>query len=187
MIKTISLLSLIAAFALSASAEVVKYSIDPVHSGINFKVRHLINKMPGSFDSFSGEIHFDKDNPANSKAIAMIEVASVDTRNKKRDNHLQSGDFFTAETYPLIQFESTEWTPAGENKYSVKGILTMVGIAREVVLDVTFLGEMQGLKGMVSGWEGITSISRSDWGITYGGATIGETVDIELNIQAGRQ
>jgi len=172
-----------------ASAEVVKYKIDPVHSGIDFKIRHFINKVPGNFESFTGEIHFDKENPENSKAMATIQVASVDTRNDDRDGHLQNEDFFKAAEYPEITFESTEWTPTGENTYEVKGVLAMVGTSLPVVLDVEFLGEVEGRQKIRSGWEGSATIDRTQWGIDYGATvgSIGKEVEIDLNIQAHRE
>ena len=184
--KLISLLSICLIAAQAARAEVHTYTIDPVHSGITFKVRHFFNKVPGTFNQFKGTVVYDAENPANNKANAVIEVPSVDTRNEKRDGHLQNEDFFNVPQYPLIEFTSTEWIPAGVGKYTVKGMLTMVGVAKEVTLDVTFLGEMEARGKMISGWEGSTVINRDDWGITYGKPAVGEEVDIELNIQAAR-
>jgi len=181
-------LSLLAIFAsLTATAEVVHYKIDPVHSGIEFKVRHFLNKIPGTFTTFQGDILFDKDEPANSSATATIEVTSIDTRNEKRDAHLQSDDYFKAGQFPAITFTSTEWTATGENTYSVKGVLAMLGVEKEVVLQVTFLGEMESKGTVRSGWEGTTTIDRTTWGLTGGQPAVGTEVEIELNLQARRQ
>lgn len=173
--------------ALSVSAEPTVYTIDPVHSGINFKIRHFINKVPGTFDSFSGEIHFDKETPSNSKAVATIQVASVDTRNDDRDAHLQNEDFFKASEHPEITFTSTEWKVIDENTFEVTGLLKILGMEKPVTLDVEFLGEVEG-RGMIrSGWEGTTTIDRGDWGMGYGTPAVGSEVEIELNIQAHRK
>ena len=118
--------------ALSAFAEKAVYTIDPVHSGISFKIRHFINKVPGTFDSFSGEIHFDKETPSNSKAVATIDVASVDTRNEDRDAHLQNEDFFKAGEFPKITFASTEWKAIDEDTFEVTGMLNILGIEKPV-------------------------------------------------------
>lgn len=184
--KTLSILLVALTSTLTVSAETVVYKIDPVHSGINFKVRHFLNKMPGSFTGFEGEIHFDKANPSNSKAVAKIDIASVDTRNTDRDAHLQNEDFFKSDTYPAMEFKSTEWIATGENTYSVKGMLTILGIEKPVELEVKFLGEMEGYGVMRSGWEGSAEIDRTDWGMTYGQPAVGTTVEIELNIQGHR-
>ena len=186
MIKKISLLSLIVAIALPASAEVLKYKIDPVHSGVNFKVRHFLTKVPGSFNAFSGEIHYDTENPANSKVTATIDVSTVDTRNDDRDAHLQEEDYFNAKAHPTMEFTSTEWIPTGENTYLVKGVLEMLGKSLPVELEVSYLGEMEGRGTMRSGWEATTTIDRSMWGLSAGQPAVGLEVDVELNIQAHR-
>ena len=167
-------------------AEPLIYTVDPVHSGVDFKIRHFINKVPGTFARFSGEIHFDKENPEMSKAIAAINVTSVDTRNGDRDAHLMNEDFFNAGTFPQIHFESTEWTPTGENTFAVEGTLKMLEIEKPITIDVTYLGEIEGRGILRSGWEGTATIDRTDWGITYGVPAVGKKVDILLNIQAHR-
>lgn len=172
---------------LSLFAEKVVYRIDPVHSGIDFKIRHFINKVPGTFSTFEGEIHFDKDAPENSRAVAEISVESVDTRNDDRDAHLQNEDFFDSVKFPKITFESKEWKQTGENTYAVTGMLSILGTEKPVTLDVTFLGEVEGRGAIRSGWEGTATIDRTDWGMGYGTPAVGKEVDIELNIQAHRE
>jgi polyisoprenoid-binding protein YceI len=186
MIRKSILLILTLTSAIPAIAEVVTYTIDPVHSGINFKIRHFINKIPGAFDSFSGEIQFDKENPENSKAVATIEVKSIDTRNEKRDGHLRNEDYFNEPQYPVIEFTSTEWIPTGEATYTVKGILKMMDVENPVEIEVTYLGEMEARNAIRSGWEGKATLNRADWGITGGQPAVGLQVDVELNIQAHR-
>ncbi|HSH09668.1 MAG TPA: YceI family protein [Oceanipulchritudo sp.] len=185
--KHLPLSILVILAALSASAEVVHYKIDPVHSGIEFKVRHFLNKIPGTFASFEGDILFDKDDPAKSSVTATIEVKSIDTRNEKRDAHLQSDDYFKAGAFPNITFASTEWIAASDNTYTVKGILSMLGVDKAVELQVTFLGEMEARGSIRSGWEGTTKIDRNEWGLSAGKPAVGDEVEIELNIQARRE
>ncbi|MFO7724561.1 MAG: YceI family protein [Oceanipulchritudo sp.] len=167
-------------------AEPLVYTVDPAHSGVDFRIRHFINKVPGTFADFNGEIHFDKETPENSKAIAVIEVTSVDTRNGERDAHLMNEDFFKAGTFPEIEFESTEWTPTGDNTYVVEGNLKMLETEKPITLDVTYLGEVEGRGILRSGWEGTATIDRTDWGITYGVPAVGKEVEILLSIQAHR-
>lgn len=186
--KNLSLL--LVSFILGAStlpAEVVVYKVDPVHSGISFKVRHFLNKVPGTFSDFEGEIHFDAENPANSKALGVVRVPSVDTRNSDRDGHLQNEDFFNAPQNPLIEFESTKWEPVGENRFKVHGNLRMAGMEKPIALDLTYLGEMEGRGKIRSGWEGSAVIDRRDWGMSYGAPAVGTEVEIELNVQAHRE
>ena len=167
-------------------AEPLVYTVDPVHSGVDFKIRHFINKVPGTFATFSGEIHFDKENPEESKAVAVVDVSSVDTRNGDRDAHLMNEDFFNAGTFPQIHFESTSWTPTGDNTFAVEGNLKMLETEKPITLEVTYLGEIEGRGILRSGWEGSATIDRTDWGITYGVPAVGKEVEILLNIQAHR-
>lgn len=173
--------------SVSASAEALVYRIDPVHSGISFKIRHFINKVPGTFKDFTGEIHFDKENPAASKAVATIDVSTVDTRNADRDAHLQNEDFFKASEFPAITFTSTEWKAVGEDTYEVTGLLGFLGIEKPVTVNVVHLGEVEGNETIRSGWEGTATIDRRDWGMGYGIPAVGSEVQIELNIQAHRE
>lgn len=186
--KTHTLLSLAACLfgAAALEAETLIYTVDPVHSGVDFKIRHFINKVPGTFAEFSGEIHFDKENPENSKAVAVVDVSSVDTRNGDRDAHLMNEDFFNAGTFPQIHFESTSWTPTGENTFAVEGTLKMLETEKPITLEVTYLGEIEGRGILRSGWEGSATIDRTEWGITYGVPAVGKEVEILLNIQAHR-
>lgn len=167
----------------SVHAERVIYKIDPVHSGVNFRIRHFINNVPGTFSRFEGEIHFDKSDPTNSKAVATIDLTSVDTRNSNRDEHLQQDDYFHTAEFPRMTFESTRWEVVDESNFKVTGNLSFLGRTNEVVLDVVFLGEMEGRGIIRSGWEGRTTIDRTQWGLTSGTPAVGRDVHIELNIQ----
>lgn len=185
--KTLSFLSISLLSAVFVQAEPLVYTIDPVHSGVDFKIRHFINKVPGTFSEFSGSIVFDKENPENSKAEATIQVATVDTRNSDRDAHLQNEDFFKANLFPVIKFGSTSWKATGENTFEVIGLLDFAGEQHPIVLDVEYLGEVEGRGTIRSGWEGKATIDRTDWGMTYGTPAVGTEVEIELNIQAHRK
>lgn len=173
--------------SISAPAEALVYKIDPVHSGISFKIRHFINKVPGTFKDFSGEIHYNKDNPAASKAVATVDVSTVDTRNADRDAHLQNEDFFKAGEFPSITFTSTQWKPITDDTFEVTGLLGILGIEKPVTVNVVYLGEVEGRGTIRSGWEGTATIDRRDWGMGYGTPAVGSEVQIELNIQAHRE
>lgn len=189
--KTIRLQSLLAVLAATflaashAAAEVATYTIDPVHSGVGFKIRHHFTKVPGNFAEFSGTIHFDAENPSASSVEATIAAASVDTNSDKRDGHLRSDDFFKVATYPEITFKSTSWKKVGENQFEVVGDLTMVGQTHPVTLAVEFLGEGPGNRDtVISGWDISGSLDRTDWGITYGPGIVGNEVAIEISVEA---
>ena len=175
--------------ALFASEGVETYTIDPVHSSVKFSIRHFVAKTTGKFNQFEGSIVVDRNDLSKSKVNASIQVASVDTANKKRDNHLQQDDYFDAQKHPLITFESTQWESTDkENTFKVTGTLTMLGATKEVVLDVDLLGFGPGMNdAYLSGWEATTQLDRTEWGISSGQPAIGAEVDVTINIEAIRQ
>jgi polyisoprenoid-binding protein YceI len=180
------LIALLAMLPVSAFAETLRYTIDAVHSGVDFRVRHFLNRVPGTFGRFSGEIHFDPANPANSKTFAVIDASSVDTRNERRDDHLRNPDYFNTELHPSIRFTSERWEVTGDNTFKIHGQLEIMGKSLPVVIDAVYLGEMEGRGVMRSGWEGKLTIDRTAWGLTHGAGVVGNQVEIELNIQAHR-
>ena len=144
--------------------------------------------MPGDFVNFEGTIVVDRDDLTNSKVEAVIKADSINTRNEKRDKHLRGDDFFDIENYPVITFKSTKWEQNGENTFKVTGILTIMKTVKEVVLDVTLLGFGKGSKDRdISGWEATTSLNRTDFGISYGAAVIGNEVFVDITIEAQLQ
>ena len=172
----------------TAGAVIETYKIDPVHSAVSFKVRHFFTKVPGVFVNFEGTIVVDRDDLTNSKVEAVIKADSINTRNEKRDKHLRGDDFFDIENYPVITFKSTKWEQNGENTFKVTGILTIMKTVKEVVLDVTLLGFGKGSKDRdISGWEATTSLNRTDFGISYGAALIGNEVFVDITIEAQLQ
>lgn len=179
-----SFLSLAALSLASLQAAPTTWDIDTTHSGIVFKVRHFVTKVPGTFGDFKGTIVFDSD-PANMKAEATIKVPSVNTNSERRDDHLQQDDYFNAAAYPEITFTSTKWEKTGDKTYKMTGDLSMMGVTKPVTLDVTFLGTAEGRGGKtLAGFEGVGKIDRTEWGLTAGQPAVGKEVDIEINIEA---
>ena len=174
---------------LFASAEVETYTIDPAHSSVKFSIRHFVAKTTGKFNQFEGTITVDRNDFSNSKISATINVASVDTANKKRDSHLQEDDYFNSAEHPLITFESTKWESTDEeNIFKVTGDLTMLGKTKEVVLTVDLLGFGPGMNdAYLSGWEATTLLDRTGWGISGGQPAVGTEVNVVINIEAIRQ
>ncbi|MBC2603907.1 YceI family protein [Puniceicoccus vermicola] len=173
------------ALASLASAAPKTFKADPAHSSINFKIRHFFTPIPGNFGEFEATIVYDEADPSKSSATASIEVESIDTDNDKRDDHLQSDDFFNEEANPEITFKSTSWEKTGDNEFDVKGDLTMAGQTKEVDLVAKMLGAKKNQKGvLVSGWEITGTIDRRDWGINYGQGIVGNEVDIDIFIEA---
>lgn len=188
-IRLLTLGALIAAFATAASAAAETYTIDPVHSSVGFSIRHFVSKVPGKFNKFSGTITVDRENLEKSSAQATIDIASVDTGNAKRDDHLRTPDFFEVAKYPTMTFKSTAWKKTGENTFEVTGDLTLKDVTKPVVLKVTSLGFGPGMGGaQLSGWEATTTIDKKEFNVKDPAmldAALGDDVTITVNIEAG--
>ena len=176
----------------TATPAVATYTIEPAHSSAHFKVRHLmIANVRGEFSKVSGTITFDASNLAASGITAEIDVNSINTREPDRDKHLKSADFLDAGNYPVMTFRSTKVEPEGPEAYKVTGNLTIRGVTREVVLQVTGpTPEIKDPWGYTRrGAEAVTSISRKDFGLTYnpvleaGGVAVGDQVEISLEVE----
>ncbi len=170
------------------------YVIDPTHSRLGFVARHaMVTKVRGSFNAFSGSAVLDFQDPSRSSAEVVIEVASIDTRQAQRDEHLRTNDFFDAATHPQIVFRSTSATPVSEGVVRLSGDLTIKGVTRQVSIDFEDQGAAKDPYGNVRvGFEGSTTISRSDFGVTFnaaletGGVLVSEKVVLEFEISAVR-
>jgi polyisoprenoid-binding protein YceI len=184
------LLSLIAAsvtlgsFA-SANAAVETYDIDPMHTWVGFTVSHFFTKVPGYFSAVKGTIVVDRDHLEKSKVEAVIEVASITTNTKMRDDDLRSTNFFAAAKFPAMTFKSKAWKSTGGDTYAVTGVLTLKSVTKEVVLKVTSLGFGPGMKGaLISGWEASITLDRRDFDISADQGMIGNRVDVAIQIEA---
>lgn len=180
-----------ASLAISSNthAQVETYAIDPDHSSVKFSIRHFVAKTTGNFAKFEGTIQVDRSDLTKSSVDATISIASVNTDNKKRDEHLLESEYFDHAAYPAMSFKSTKWKAAeGENKFTVTGDLTIRGITKTVDLDVELLGFGEGMNGaQLSGWEIQTLLDRTDFGIDGGQPAVGNEVDVKINIEAIRQ
>jgi polyisoprenoid-binding protein YceI len=172
----------------SARAAIETYNIDPVHTWVGFSVAHFFTKVPGYFGKVKGTIVVDRDHLENSTVEAFIEVASITTNTKMRDDDLRSTNFFAAAQFPSMTFKSESWKSTGDNTYAVTGLLTMKNVAKEVVLKVTSLGFGPGMKGAaISGWEASLTLDRRDFDITADQGAIGNNVDVLINVEADLQ
>ncbi len=168
------------------------WAIDPVHSSINFSVRHLmVSKVRGSFETFSGAVTIAEGGTPS--VNATIDVNSIDTRNEQRDAHVRSADFFDAENYPTATFVSTGVRPDGDD-YIVDGDFTLKGVTKPVSLKLEFNGVNPGMgQGAVAGFEASVVLNRKDFGIDIdmpletGGTVVGDKVTITLEIEALKQ
>jgi polyisoprenoid-binding protein YceI len=169
----------------SVRAAVETYNIDPVHTWVGFSVAHFFTKVPGYFGKVKGTIVVDRDHLENSTVEAVIEVASITTNTKMRDDDLRSTNFFAAAQFPAMTFKSSAWKSTGDNTYAVTGVLTMKNVAKEVVLKVTSLGFGPGMKGAaISGWEAKLTLDRRDFDITADQGAVGNSVDVLINVEA---
>jgi len=169
----------------SVQASVETYDIDPVHTWVGFTVSHFFTKVPGYFSKVKGTVIADRDHLTNSTVEAVIEVASITTNTKMRDDDLRSTNFFAAAKFPAMTFKSQTWKSTGGDTYAVTGVLTMKNVAKEVVLKVTSLGFGPGMKGAaISGWEASVTLDRRDFDIAADQGMIGNSVDIVIHLEA---
>ena len=184
-----ALLMLIAQSGFAAS-----YKIDPAHSEVGFTVDHLmIFKVSGFFTEFAGTIEADPTTKTLSKVSATIQTTSVDTRIEKRDNHLRSPDFFDVAKYPEMTFVSKKIEGSGTG-VKVHGDLTIRGTTKPIVLAGSFQGQNKDAWGNVrAGFAAKAKISREEFGLTWnklletGGVTVGDKVEINLQVQGIQQ
>ncbi len=168
------------------------YDIDTTHSDVAFTVRHaMVTNVRGKFADYQGRLHLDGANPAASSAELVIKVASVNTGNEARDNHLRTGDFFEVDAFPEITFRSTATEQLDADNYRMTGDLTVKGTTRPVVLNLEFTGTATDPYGQERvGFEGSTTVDRTVFGLTYnaaletGGVLVGEKVKLSFDISA---
>jgi polyisoprenoid-binding protein YceI len=169
------------------------YKVDPEHTSVIFRVRHLFTTVTGRFERFSGKIVFDETGPEKTVVEGSIDAASVNTNVKKRDDDLRSKRFFEVATYPEITFRSSGVTDVrpGSKKAKMSGVLSMHGVERPIVLDVEFLGKGKDPWGNErAGFRAATTINRKDWGLNWnevleaGGFLVGDEVTIEVDAEA---
>ena len=182
----------IAALTLPACAQASTWKIDPDHSNIGFKVRHLmVSNVRGNFEKHTGTVHIDDRDITKSRVEITIDAASINTNVAKRDAHLRSADFFDVAKYPTITFVSRKVVSAGTDKLKVTGDLTIHGVTREVVLDVD--GPSRESKdpwgNIRRGVSAGTTINRKDFGLIWnkaletGGVLVGDDITIALEIE----
>lgn len=174
----------VAAFGVQAAD---KYDIDPTHTQVEFTYSHMgFSNITGRFDTVEGDFLFDPADPTKSSVSITIPVSSMSTGVAKLDEHLQKPDFFDAATFPTATFRSTGVTAAGEGRLKVAGDLTIHGVTRPVVLDVTInkIGEHPMAKVPAAGFDATTTILRSDYGVGGYVPVVGDEVRIDITVEA---
>lgn len=188
MIRTALSAALLAAMTASLRAET--FQIDPGHSSVEFRIRHLVGKVSGRFNAFAGQFDYEAGKPALWKASATIDAASIDTGISKRDDHLRNEDFLDAGRCPELRFASSRISGAGGDRARLHGDLTMHCVTRPVVLDLELGGVIKDPWGNLrAGATARGKIKRKDFGLAWnklleaGGAMLGEEVEITLEIE----
>ena len=178
---------------IAAPAVAGTWTIDPSHSVLTFKVRHIFSKTGGEFGEWQGTLQFDGKDPSSLGANVTVMTPSIDTDNEDRDNHLRSPDFFNVEEYPTITFVSTATEKRGDG-WVLVGDFTMLGVTKQIEIPFEHLGTGANPWGQtVAGFSGSVTIDRKDYGMVWnkaldaGGALLGEEVTIDLEIEAVEQ
>ncbi|MGN6647370.1 MAG: YceI family protein [Cytophaga sp.] len=175
-------------------ANTTTWVIDPMHSDVQFKIKHLvISTVTGSFRIFEGTAVTEGDDFEHAKIHFTMDVKSIDTNQKQRDEHLQNGDFFEADLYPKIIFESTSFTKTGGNFYKMAGNLTLKGVTKPIELTVEYGGSQRSIQGVLKhGFEVTGIINRAEFGMSWnvitdtGGLGLGEDIKLVANIQVAK-
>ena len=168
-----------------------KWTVDAMHSNVEFKVKHLmINTVTGGFKNFDISVEGESEDFTDAKISFTADVASISTGIEDRDNHLRSDDFFNAEQYPNMTFASTSMEKTGEGTYKLTGDLTIRDITKSVTLDVEFGGTMVDPYGNTkAGFELNGTLNRKVFGLKWdaiteaGGVVVSDQVRLHLNIQ----
>ncbi|HEX5554372.1 MAG TPA: YceI family protein [Chitinophagaceae bacterium] len=167
------------------------WNIDPVHSEIHFRARHMVvSTVTGQFDRFDATAETEGDTPENAKVTFTAETASVNTGTEQRDNHLRSDDFFNAEKFPTLTFKSTSFKNVKEDIYQLKGDLTIRDVTKPIELDVEYGGMITDPYGnQRSGFTVTGKVSRKDFGLRYnallesGGAVVSDEIKINCHVE----
>jgi polyisoprenoid-binding protein YceI len=172
----------------------ITWVIDPLHSEVLFKVKHLvITTVTGRFNKFEGTIIAEGSDFSNAKVTFTIDVKSIDTNQAQRDAHLQNSDFFSADLYPAITFQSTAFQKINEGEYKMIGDMTMKGITKSIEFKVEYNGAEDNGHGILKhGFEVTGVVNRKEFGITWnkltetGGLGLSEDIKLVANIQIAK-
>ncbi|MGI8636787.1 MAG: YceI family protein [Segetibacter sp.] len=177
----------------TVAVEPAKWTIDKAHSNVKFAVTHLVvSEVEGSFKLFDGSMESTKPDYSDATISFTVDVNSLNTDNEMRDKHLKSDDFFNAEKFPAMKFQSTSFTPAGGNKYKLAGNLTIRDVTKPVVFDVTYGGTVVNQGKTKIGFKAKTSIDRFDYNLKWnkateaGGLVVSKEVELIVNVEMNK-
>lgn len=185
-----SALVLLSVFLFGPTALAAPYKIDPDHTSVTFKIRHVLSHVPGRFNQFEGSFDYDPEKPETWKVNATVQAASIDTNVAPRDKHLRSPDFFDVAKYPTLTFVSTGVTDVTPTSAKLNGLLTIHGVEKPVVFDLEINGVAKDPWGNVrASFTATTKVNRKDFGLTWNQALetgqflVGEEVVIALEVE----
>ncbi len=172
-----------------------KWLLDPMHSELQFKIKHLmISNVSGALKNFHAEVETEEENFSTAKINLVAEMDSISTNNEQRDAHLRNSDFFEVEKYPELKFRSTKVEKTGSDIFALHGELTLKGITKPVKLNVEFNGTTKDpWGGERAGFVVTGKIKRADWGVSFnsaletGGVMLGDEVKINSEIELVKQ
>lgn len=188
--RTVALAVLAALVPIASRAAM--FRVDPEHTSVTFEIRHIVTRVKGTFDTFSGTIEFDPAAPEAAKVTGSIDAASVDTKQAKRDKHLRSSDFFDVQKFPKITFASTKVTKTSDTAGVIEGNLTMHGVTKPIALQVEYLGTGEVYGETKAGFRATGKLDRKDFGIVWndtldgGGVVLGDEVEMTIDVEAAR-
>ncbi|MBI5624325.1 MAG: YceI family protein [Elusimicrobia bacterium] len=170
--------------------DLLSFTIDPDHSSVGFRIRHLVGRVPGKFTRFSGSFSGKRSDPGTWKTEAKIDAGSIDTGVVKRDEHLRSADFLDTAKCPEISFVSKKAFGAAKTTAKLKGELTLHCVTKPVVLDLESDGTAKDPRGdLRAGVTARAKINRKDYGIVFnqvldtGGTLLGDEVEITIDVE----
>lgn len=170
-----------------------KWTLDKAHSNVKFTVTHLVvSDVDGSFKIFDGSMEHTKADYSDAKINFSVDVNSVNTDNDMRDKHLKGDDFFNAEKFPEMKFESTSFKPVGGNKYKLAGNLTIRDVTKPVVFETTYGGTVNAMGKTKAGFKAKTTINRFDYNLKWdkateaGGLVVGKEVELVVNVELNK-
>jgi len=172
-----------------------KWAIDPAHTEIHFKVKHLvISTVSGKFDKFDGTVYSSSDDFSDAEIEFSADVNSVNTGNPDRDGHLKSPDFFDVANHPALSFKSKSIQKKGDNEYKLTGFLTLRGVAKQIDLDVEYGGTTKDPWGNTkAGFEITGKLNRHDFGLQWsaateaGGLVVADEVKLQMSVELAKQ
>lgn len=171
------------------------WGLDPTHSGVSFTIKHMMfSKVRGSFKSFEASIEADPSDLTTASVSFSVDLASVDTNNADRDNHLKSADFFDVENHPKMTFTAKSIAKNGDGSYAMTGDLSLHGVTKSETFTVEFEGEGKDPWGNTkAAFHAAGTVNRTDYGLKWnaaleaGGFLVGDEVKVEIEVQAVKQ